>query len=172
MVGLRLSHPFVYFNEMKKILYGVIIVAWASLSLAGMIEGKVVAVHDGDTVRVLDAKKVQHKIRLEGIDAPELKQPYGMDSKKNLSDKVFGKMVKVRVTTYDKYRREVGWIYLDGENVNKYQIKQGYAWWYQQYADERLDLGSLEMWARWRKRGMWKSNNNEPPWEWRHKKRN
>ena len=35
------------------------------------LEGRVVAVSDGDTVTVLDGTKVQHKIRLSGIDAPE-----------------------------------------------------------------------------------------------------
>ena len=38
---------------------------------AGTIEGRVVSVADGDTVTVLDADKVQHKIRLSEIDAPE-----------------------------------------------------------------------------------------------------
>jgi endonuclease YncB( thermonuclease family) len=34
-------------------------------------------VADGDTITVLDADKVQHKIRLAGIDAPEKKQAFG-----------------------------------------------------------------------------------------------
>ena len=41
------------------------------------IEGKVVAVTDGDTIKVLTADKTQIKIRLYGIDAPEKKQAYG-----------------------------------------------------------------------------------------------
>jgi endonuclease YncB( thermonuclease family) len=35
------------------------------------LTGKVVSVADGDTLTVLDADKVQHRIRLHGIDAPE-----------------------------------------------------------------------------------------------------
>ena len=35
------------------------------------ITGNVVGVADGDTITVLDADKVQHKIRLTGIDAPD-----------------------------------------------------------------------------------------------------
>ena len=35
------------------------------------LTGKVVHIADGDTLTVLDADKVQHKIRLHGIDAPE-----------------------------------------------------------------------------------------------------
>ena len=37
--------------------------------LAETLEGRVVGVHDGDTITVLDASKTQYKIRLAGIDA-------------------------------------------------------------------------------------------------------
>ena len=56
-----------------------------------MITGKVVSVADGDTITVLDADKTQHKIRLNGIDAPEKALPFGQRSKQSLSDLVFGK---------------------------------------------------------------------------------
>ena len=50
----------------------------ASLALAAWADftGKVVGVADGDTVTVLDAGKVQHKVRLTGIDA--LFQPHDL----------------------------------------------------------------------------------------------
>lgn len=38
------------------------------------ITGKAVGVCDGDTITVLDAAKQQHKVRLDGIDAPESAQ--------------------------------------------------------------------------------------------------
>lgn len=38
---------------------------------------RVVSVHDGDTLTALDAGNVQHKVRLTGIDAPEISQPFG-----------------------------------------------------------------------------------------------
>jgi endonuclease YncB( thermonuclease family) len=38
---------------------------------AGTLQGKVVGVADGDSLTVLDEHKTQHKIRLQGIDAPE-----------------------------------------------------------------------------------------------------
>jgi len=41
--------------------------------------------------RVLGDNKVQHKIRLAGIDAPEKKQPFGQRSTQSLSDLVFDK---------------------------------------------------------------------------------
>ena len=45
------------------------------------IEGRIVGVHDGDTITLLDVDNRQHKIRLDGIDAPELGQPFGRASK-------------------------------------------------------------------------------------------
>ena len=51
---------------------------------AETITGRVVGVADGDTITVLDADKVQHKIRLTGIDAPEKKQAFGNRSKESL----------------------------------------------------------------------------------------
>jgi hypothetical protein len=59
------------------------------------ITGKVVGVSDGDTITVLDANKRQHKIRLDGIDAPESSQNFGARAKQSLSDLVFGKTVTV-----------------------------------------------------------------------------
>ena len=44
---------------------------------AATLSGRVVGVHDGDSITVLDASHTQHKIRLAGIDAPELKQAFG-----------------------------------------------------------------------------------------------
>jgi endonuclease YncB( thermonuclease family) len=59
------------------------------------ITGRVVAVTDGDTIKVLDSSDTQHKVRLTGIDAPERGQPFGTASTKNLSRMVAGKQVRV-----------------------------------------------------------------------------
>ena len=55
---------------------------------AGTIKGKVVAVADGDTITVLDATNTKHKIRLQGIDAPEKAQAFGQKSKQSLHQMV------------------------------------------------------------------------------------
>jgi endonuclease YncB( thermonuclease family) len=46
---------------------------------------RVVSVHDGDTLRAIDEGKVEHKIRLHGIDAPEIGQPFGNVSRDGLT---------------------------------------------------------------------------------------
>ena len=57
--------------------------------------GKVVHITDGDTLTVLDTDKIQHKIRLSGIDAPEKSQAFGTKAKEALAEKVHEKTVRV-----------------------------------------------------------------------------
>ncbi len=71
---------------------------------AQKLTGKVVGVHDGDTVTILDAENTQHKARLGRIDTPELKQPFGAAAKKNLSDLFYGRYVVVERRNNDRYR--------------------------------------------------------------------
>lgn len=82
------------------------------------ISGKVVRVADGDTLSVLDDEQVQHKIRLFGIDTPELDQPFGRQSARALSDLVSGKRVGVVVKNTDQFDRSVGLVFVDSVNVN------------------------------------------------------
>ena len=70
---------------------------------------------DGDTITVLDGQKRQHKIRLNGIDAPESSQDFGSRAKQSLSDLVFGKTVTVTSPKKDKYGRTLGKVTLDGK---------------------------------------------------------
>ncbi len=74
----------------------VLMAAAFQLTLAAQnaIVGRVVGVHDGDTINILTPAKTEMKIRLEGIDAPEIKQPFGQKSKSELSAIVFGKEVE------------------------------------------------------------------------------
>jgi micrococcal nuclease len=62
----------------------------------------VVGVHDGDTLTGITASNEQVKVRLDAIDAPEIKQPYGQAAKKALSDMFFGKEVVIYPKTKDK----------------------------------------------------------------------
>jgi endonuclease YncB( thermonuclease family)/methylphosphotriester-DNA--protein-cysteine methyltransferase len=137
-----------------------------------VIEGKVIRVSDGDTIAVLDKDNKQHKIRFQGIDAPESKQDFGQASKENLSKMVFGKQVTVIWDKVDKYRRTVGKVLLDGKDINIEQVRAGLAWHYKKYEDEqppedRQTYAAAEAEARAAKRGLWQDPNATPPGEWR-----
>lgn len=84
-----------------------LLLALACSAHAETITGRVVGVADGDTITVLDSDKVQHKIRLAGIDAPEKKQAFGNRSKESLSDMVFDKTVNVET---EKRERRCRWV--------------------------------------------------------------
>ncbi|MEN8131694.1 MAG: thermonuclease family protein [Pseudomonadota bacterium] len=75
---------------------------------ADTLTGRVVKVAEGDTVTVIDASNTQHRIRLQGIDAPERKKPYGRKSGKYLSDAVAGKHVLIDYIKRDRYKRLIG----------------------------------------------------------------
>jgi endonuclease YncB( thermonuclease family) len=144
-----------------------------SIAHAGSITGKVIGVMDGDTIEVLDATKTPHRIRLEGIDAPEKAQPFGNRSKQHLSDLVFGKQVEVQFNKTDKYGRTVGKVLASGKDANLEQVRAGFAWHYKEYqkeqsASDRVAYADAETAARAHKLGLWLDPKPMPPWEWRH----
>lgn len=141
------------------------------------LRGRVVNVTDGDTVKVLDAARTEHRVRLLGIDAPESRQAYGQRSKQNLIHLVAGQTVTVVWHQRDRYGRIVGKIVLpDGRDANLEQVRAGMAWWYRDYAREQ-SAGDRQLYekaeneAQRRRQGLWNDPNPLPPWEFRrHKK--
>ena len=143
---------------------------------AATLQGKVVGVADGDTITVLDANNMQHKIRLQGIDAPEKAQAFGQKSKQSLNQLVHSKQVTIEFQKKDKYGRTVGKVLLNGTDMCLTQIKLGMAWHYKQYASEqpkedRDIYAQAEMDARNQALGLWKDKTVTSPWEFR-KQRN
>jgi micrococcal nuclease len=157
--------------------YGLVIIALhlsAGSALAAKqhyeLTGEVVAIADGDTLTILDGSKTQHKIRLAGIDAPEKGQAFGTKARENLAAKVFRRNVRVEVIDVDRYRREVGRIYLADRFINMEMVRDGFAWRYVQY-DKPREFTAAEADAREHRRGLWADPNPIPPWEWRKAKR-
>ena len=65
---------------MKKLL-PLLLCGFSLTVLSAEIRGKIVRVADGDTVTVLDALDgAPFRIRLDKIDAPELRQPFGPEA--------------------------------------------------------------------------------------------
>ena len=140
--------------------------------MAGTLTGRVVGVSDGDTVTVLDSSKVQHKIRLAGIDAPEKGQPSGNVAKQNLARLVAGKDVSVEYVKFDRYQRIVGKVTVNGVDVQLEQLRAGLSWWYKKYEREQspqdqVTYAAVEREAQEAQRGLWRDKDPVPPWEWR-----
>jgi len=106
------------------------------------------------------------KVRLQGIDAPELGQPFGQASKRALSDLVFGKQVTLHTTGTDRYKRTLARVTVGDIEVEAQVIATGHAWHYKQY-DHTAALDAAERNARAARRGLWADAEPVPPWVWR-----
>jgi endonuclease YncB( thermonuclease family) len=104
---------------------------------------------------------------LDGIDAPELKQPHGQDSKQALSALVFGKSVTIKPKTKDRYGRTLARVEADGVDVSLMQAKTGMAWWYKQYSPKDMEISNAEASAKADKRGLWADPSPVAPWDYR-----
>ena len=127
------------------------------------LSGKVVSIHDGDTITVLQDKQ-QLKVRLYGIDAPELKQPYGKKSKQFLANLIADEVVEVEENGKDRYKRTIGTVYLNGKDINAQMVANGYAWAYRKFSKKYT---AQESKAKSQKLGLWRDKEPIPPWEWR-----
>lgn len=152
-----------------------------------VLRGEVVGVTDGDTITVLDDRKQTHKIRLQGIDAPERKQAFSERSKQNLSRLVFGKRVEVHERGRDRWGRILGKVMVAPPDcpssdcpttldVNLAQIESGLAWWYRHFAreqppEDRAAYEAAELRAREARTGLWSDPSPVPPWEFRRAKK-
>lgn len=143
-----------------------LVLTFAAPALAETLLGRVVAVHDGDTITVL-VNRHEVKVRLAEIDAPESKQPYGARSKQSLSALCFNRDAQVDVVDQDRYKRSIGRVTCAGVEANAEQVRQGMAWVFDRYAKKGSILYSFQDEARAAKRGLWSDPKPVPPWEWR-----
>ncbi|MDP1733898.1 MAG: thermonuclease family protein [Sulfuritalea sp.] len=153
--------------------------------LADTIAGRVSGISDGATVIVMDNARIQHRIRLQAIDAPESTQPFSKESKQHLSALALGKEVKVEWHQRDRYGRIVGKLVLQTPpcpacpktlDAGLAQLEAGLAWWDRDYRRKQslADQGYYEYAefdAKARRIGLWQDAAPIPPWEWRKKSR-
>jgi endonuclease YncB( thermonuclease family) len=134
--------------------------------------GTVVGVADGDTLTLLDAEKTTHRIRLDGIDAPEKAQPWGERSRQSLSSLAYGRAARAECPKTDRYGRAVCVVTVEGVDVGLEQLRRGLAWHYRKYAHEqpvdvRTRYRAAEEIARAAGLGLWAGPTPVPPWEFR-----
>jgi endonuclease YncB( thermonuclease family) len=125
-----------------------------------------VGVTDGDTITVLLGTRLQIKVRLTEIDAPESKQAFGQRSKQSLSDLCFDKAVRLVDQGADRYGRTLARVYCAGKDANREQVRRGMAWVFDRYVRDRSLYADQDE-ARTAKRGLWSDAHPIPPWEWR-----
>lgn len=87
------------------------------------------SVPDGDTLWVqLEAGGAPRKLRLLGIDAPEICQQGGLPARDALRALVADQRLQVTVKYQDDYGRGLARIAVDGQDVGAMMVRQGQAW--------------------------------------------
>jgi endonuclease YncB( thermonuclease family) len=96
---------------------------------ARSVEGTVLRVTDGDSLWLQpESGGAPVELRLEGIDAPEICQAWGLEAKQALQELVQKRAVNVRVSGHDIHGRTLGTVFVDSLNVNKTLVQEGHAW--------------------------------------------
>lgn len=130
-----------------RLVLGLALGLVALAGVAGELVGRVVSVHDGDTLTVLvDSRQI--KVRLAEIDAPELGQPFGKRSREDLADLCADKPAQVDDRGKDRYGRTIGC----GRERRAGAHRHGLGV-YDRYAAKDSPLYVLQAWARGQRRG-------------------
>lgn len=130
----------------------------------------VVDVKDGDTLIVV-RNNARLTVKLPGIDAPELDQPFGQEAKRYAAKLVKGRVVTIEITqpgnpVYGAVR------FGNGRILAHEMVKAGLAW--ATSTDKFSLFGEAQEAAKAARLGLWANSEEEepiPPWEWRAKKR-
>ena len=131
-----------------------------------------VIITDGDTIKFNNKK-----IRLHGIDTPEIKQlcknkngedyKCGVKAKLALINLISSHQVKCSVHGKDRYKRLIATCFVKNININEWLVKEGWALAYRRYSKDYVDE---ELFAKNNKLGLWRGDFSEP-WKWRRLKK-
>ena len=131
---------------------------------------------DGDSLEVkyggfFSFMRRPFPVRLYGIDAPELAQPYGRESREQLVALVRRGGIRMETRATDRYGRTVGLLYprqRGREAINVAMVRSGMAYWYRRYGGRDLGFPEAEAEAQAKRRGVWRDGRRaRRPWDHR-----
>ena len=164
----QLGCCFCYHTAMPRLALTLALFLPMSVAVAD-ITGKPRVV-DGDTLHIN-----QTKIRLHGIDAPEMKQTCrtskgkeqlcGQLAKQALQRLIQGQDITCKGDERDRYGRLIAVCYTGPYDLNAKMVRQGWALAYRRYSMDYVDDENAAKVAR---KGLWRGEF-VPPWEWRNK---
>ena len=136
---------------------------------AASLVGKVIEVNSGDAITISNLNRPV-RVKLLGIDAPEMKQPFGDVAKKHLSDLVHDKSVIVEYHGIAADGSLTGRVLVENADVCAQMIRDGVAWFDFRNQDrlsatDREVYRQSELAARNERRGLWQAENPMAPWE-------
>ena len=150
-----------------KIIVGTLVVVWivtgGALAGQNVMTGKCVKVLDGDTL-IIECDKNRRTVNIEGIDAPELDQPWGKEVRGFVRDMVRGQKVEVEVLE-NSGDTVIARVTVNGVDLSEMLVSRGLAWVPEGSADS--DLVGMGTKAKDLPCGLWMDPEPEPPWEFR-----
>ena len=142
----------------------LILVSFQALAASRHAQSGVVThVVDGDTVWVKTSASQQPlKLRIRGIDAPEICQAGGVQAQNALKAHVLGQSVTVTSAAHDDYGRTVGTLHVQGEDVGRWLVANGHAWVYS-FRHKKVPYSDEFAQARAARRGLFSDAAAEEP---------
>jgi endonuclease YncB( thermonuclease family) len=127
----------------------------------------VTRITDGDTVWVRPLSGgVPRRVRIEGIDAPEICQAFGTESRDALARHLLNRRVTVLADSRDDYQRTVARLRLGQGDVGLWLVTHGYAWSYRFHGSSG-PYEREETRARRKRQGLWAGSAPELPRDFR-----
>lgn len=136
---------------------------------AASLFGKVIEVNSGDVITIYNLNR-RVRVKLMGVDAPEMDQAFGDVAKKHLADLVLEKSVLVEYAGIAADSSLTGRVLLNDADIGAQMIRDGAAWFdanngNRLSANDRDVYQQSESAARNEKRGLWQQENAVAPWE-------
>ena len=136
---------------------------------ASSLSGKVIEVNSGDVITIYNLNRPV-RIRLLGVDAPEMSQTFGDVAKKHLADLVYDKSVLVEYAGIAADSSLTGRVLLGSADIGAQMIRDGAAWvdpsnQHRLSETDREVYQQSEVAARSERRGLWQQENPTAPWE-------
>jgi micrococcal nuclease len=144
-----------------------LLLAVCASATAADFAGVVTHVTDGDTLWVRPASGgAPRQIRLEGIDAPEICQAFGVAAREALAARVLHRRVDVRSRASDSYHRALAHVRLGNDDLGAWMVGRGYAWSYR-FRNDPGPYARQQAHAKKAGLGLWRGGSPVSPREFR-----
>ena len=124
------------------------------------VTAKCIKVIDGDTI-VFKCDKREMTVELEGVDAPELGQPWGKEVRSFVRDLLQGRELEVEIVEAGNGHGTAR-VVVGGCDLSRLLAERGLAW-----ATDAGELEALTEKAKSLPCGIWLDPEPVPPWEFR-----
>jgi micrococcal nuclease len=154
-------------NRLNRLAAAALLIAASLCVQAGTFVGTVTHVTDGDSLWVRPAAGgPPRQLRVQGIDAPEICQAWGRESRDALAAQVLHRQVRVSSRGRDTYRRTLAQVSFAGQDVGEWMVSRGHAWSYR-FRRDSGPYSKQELQARGARLGLWGASTPVAPRDFR-----